>query len=210
MTPIVAGQCGRRRAAGMPREQPPVANCLPEHAVLLPAARADHDRAGRKGRPGPAAQAPHQEKVFQQRLQRKSTEFEKCFAAHEDRLIAIRQAETSHAGGVAALQQAIGQPRLVDPLAQGAVQPPRVRQTAIDLSGNVTDEITIGMQKEQHVAGGSSGARVLLDGAAWRRGEQLAAHAGRDRPRVIGAAAIDNDHFGSARLPGRIDGPADI
>lgn len=74
------------------------------------------DGAGEKQRPGEAAEALHEEDVFQEGLFGETADLVEEVAGHEDGLVAIGEAEPADPLGVAAFEEAVDEGGCFDSL----------------------------------------------------------------------------------------------
>src|SRR5690606_24437437 len=177
-----------RRAEEVEQPQPPHEENGAEDATALPAPARRERRAAQAGRPPLAPHELAERDVFHERDLGKAVE---GLAAHEDRLVAGRDAGQAradiHGCGHDAQHRVLALDAHVE-AAPGAI-PERPR----DRRRGPCGQARIGMQENERLAASRPRTRVHLARPSARRDENAVAMAARLLRRAVGAAAVDDD-----------------
>ena len=161
---------------------------------------------GQQQRAAQPTQSTHEDHVFHQRDLGEAADLIKDLASHEDALVAIGQAQPSHACRITPRQQPVDRAGVIDLLPKGTATTAAAAAPAgrPQLTQRVGTEPTVGVLKQENRPRGERRSGILL-GSAARGGnaDRRLALCGRDVGRLVLASPVHHDYLCRASFPGR-------
>src|SRR5215470_190798 len=179
--------------------QPPHQQDGREHAVVVPAPARGHDPFGETKRLAHALEALAERDVLHQRDLGEAANLLEGVAAHEDRLVAGRDPGEARAQAHEESDHQQERGAAVDPDVETPPRAARALEPVDHDTVGVGRQGGVGVQEQEHIAGGFGGAGIHLQRAAARRGDDAVGAQPSALDGGVTAAAVDHDQLGAER-----------